>query len=138
MLSYNTKQREMLLHYFAEHIDESFSAQELAQAFAEDEISISAIYRNLSALEKDGKLQRIDRKHSRKTYYRYNAFDTCKDCLHLSCKKCGKTFHLNHTGAIQIMDTLSNTENFALDKSNTILYGICGNCNRKQTDKKET
>ncbi len=127
---YMTKQRKILLRYFNEHIDEPISAQQLSAALAKHSISLSTIYRNLAALEKDGKLQRIGKKESRKAYYRYKAFDECRECLHLSCKKCGKTFHLNHTGANKIIDTLSDTENFSLDKSDTILYGICGDCKK--------
>ena len=127
---YITKQRKILLKYFQEHIDEPVSAQQIATALEGQDISVSAVYRNLSALEKAGKLQRISRKDSREVYYRYTAFDKCRECLHLSCKKCGKTFHLSSSGADKIIDALSDTENFSLDKSDTILYGICGSCKK--------
>lgn len=131
MSQYMTKQRKILLDYFKEHVDEPVSAGQIASALKEEHaISTSAVYRNLSALEEAGKLQRISRTDSRETYYRYKDFDSCKECLHLSCQKCGKTFHLNHAGAEAIMTALSDTENFSLDKAETILYGVCGACKK--------
>ena len=130
MSAYMTKQRKALLSFFSAHQDEPVSAQQIAGYLKNDNISISAIYRNISALEQDGKLQRISKTDSREVFYRYKAFDACKGCLHLSCKKCGKTFHLNDADADNIVNTLALTENFSLDKADTILYGICAKCNK--------
>lgn len=130
MPQYATKQRKAMLAYFQAHIDEPVSAQQIAEGLADANISVSAIYRNLAALEKDGKLQRVSQSDSRETYYRYKAFDQCKDCLHLSCKKCGKTFHLGHQGVSAIERALTDGENFLLDKSDTILYGVCEKCRK--------
>ncbi len=129
MTKYLTKQRKMLVDYFDKHTDEPVSASEIAADSEMTGISLSAIYRNLSALEKEGKLQKITKSETRETFYRYKACEECRDCLHLSCKKCGKTFHLNRSGAEQIVTALSDTENFSLDKADTIIYGICGKCN---------
>ena len=131
MSQYKTKQREILLTYFKEHIDEPVSAGQIADALRETHaISTSAVYRNLAALEEAGKLQRISRPDSREAFYRYKDFDSCKECLHLSCQKCGKTFHLNHAGAAAIVNALSSTEDFSLDKAETILYGVCTACKK--------
>ena len=128
MPKYITKQRKMLIEFFNEHTDEPVSASLIASKLKPKGISVSAIYRNLSALEKDGQLQRVTKRDSHEIYYRYNGCEECRDCLHLSCKKCGKTFHLNHSGADRIVSALSDTEGFSLDKSETILYGVCGSC----------
>ena len=127
---YMTKQRKALLGFFNCHKDEPVSVQQIADSLKSENISVSAIYRNISSLEQEGKLQRISKSDSREVFYRYKASDTCKGCLHLSCKKCGKTFHLNNASADNIVNTLSSTENFSLDKADTILYGICGNCKK--------
>ena len=131
MSRYMTKQRKILLHFFEEHVDEPVSAGQIAEALQKEyPISTSAVYRNLTSLEQEGKLQRISRPDSREAYYRYKDFDSCKECLHLSCKKCGKTFHLNHAGAAAIVSALSDTEDFSLDKAETILYGTCTACKK--------
>ncbi len=56
MAKYLTRQRKRLLEYLSEHTDEQMSARQIADALATDEISVSAVYRNLSALEEEGLL----------------------------------------------------------------------------------
>lgn len=130
MSQYITKQRQVLLKYFEEHIDEPVCAKNIMKDLKNENISASAIYRNLAYLEKEDKLQKISINDSGETFYRYKAFEKCRGCLHLSCKRCGKTFHLNTPGTKSIESTLSDTENFTLDRSDTILYGICGDCGK--------
>ena len=51
MAKYLTRQRKRLLEYLSEHTDEQMTARQIADALTADNISISAVYRNLSALE---------------------------------------------------------------------------------------
>ena len=51
MSGYNTKQRRALLTFLGEHPDELLSARQMADALAEKQISLSAVYRNLAQLE---------------------------------------------------------------------------------------
>lgn len=90
-----TKQRKILLDFLSAHTDESFSAKQIAAELADQNISISAVYRNLAELEADKKIQRITKGRWREVFYQYIDDDECKQCLHLSCKRCGKTYHLN-------------------------------------------
>ena len=66
------------------------TARQIADALAADNISISAVYRNLSALEEEGLLKRSVREGTREVFYQYIAAEECKDSLHLSCRVCGK------------------------------------------------
>ena len=58
MAKYLTRQRKRLLKYLSEHTDEQISARQIAEDLAADQISISAVYRNISALEEEGLLKR--------------------------------------------------------------------------------
>lgn len=131
MPQYMTKQRKLLLDFFQKHIDEAFSAQQIAALLGDEKISVSAVYRNITALEKDGKLQRINHADGHMAYFRYKAHKKCLGCLHLSCKKCGKTFHLDHDSADRIEKAIIGAEDFSLDRSDTILYGVCHECKEK-------
>ena len=134
MSKYITRQRKEILSYLSTHTDELLSAQEIGDALKEENVSLSAVYRNLGELEAEGKLRRGTRGGSREIYYQYIGAETCRDCLHLSCKKCGKTFHMHSDGAEQLVDAVAKLEGFTVDKSDTVLYGICGDC---QNDKGE-
>ncbi len=127
MPKYMTKQRKLLTEYLSRHTDESLSANRIAEALC-DKISKSAVYRNLSDMEAEGKLRRVAADGSREVIYQYVDEEKCHDCLHLSCKKCGKTYHMNCTVAENIIKDISDSEFFDIDKEKTVLYGICKDC----------
>ena len=123
-----TRQRKALLDYLSRHADQTLSAQEIAAALEGEGVSLSAVYRNLSELEAEGKLRRTDRGGAREAYYQYIDADACKGSLHLQCKKCGRTFHMDASGAEQLLGVVEKTEGFAVDKADTVLYGVCEIC----------
>ena len=126
-----TKQRKALLNYLSMHADERLSAKQLEDALKIEGISISAVYRNLSELEKEGKVRRVNNSGSREVFYQYTDGAHCKDCLHLSCEKCGKTYHMNSAVAQTLIENLAQSDEFTIDKANTVLYGVCGDCRKK-------
>lgn len=128
MGKYQTKQRKIFLDFLASHPDQSFSAAGIAQALQAEQISISAVYRNLCDLEKEGRVRRISKSGSREVYYQYAAAECCKAHLHLSCKGCGKTFHMGLPHAEQLIRAVEAGEGFAIDKTDTVLYGLCADC----------
>ena len=103
MARYLTRQRKQLLEYLSEHTDEQMTARQIADALTAESISISAVYRNLSALEEEGILKRSIRENTREVYYQYIAAEECKDSLHLSCRVCGKSIHLGEKEAEQLL-----------------------------------
>ncbi len=130
MAKYLTRQRKRLLEYLSEHTDEQMTARQIADALTADNISISAVYRNLSALEEDGILKRSIRENTREVYYQYIAAKECREHLHLSCRVCGKSIHLDEADTTQlIQNTLRNT-GFQIEKTETILYGVCEGCRK--------
>ena len=54
-----------------------------------------------------------------------------KGALHMSCVKCGKTFHMASGNAALFAKHLAQSEQFTLDAADTILYGICSDCKGK-------
>ena len=131
MPKYMTKQRKALLSFLSAHADEELSARQIAQTLSGEGISISAVYRNLSALEQEGKIRRVSKNGSREVFYQYTDCTACKNCLHLSCEKCGKTYHMSMEGAQTLIDALAQSDEFTVDKSNTVLYGVCKSCRKK-------
>ena len=68
MSKYMTKQRKALLAFLSAHADEELTARQMEQALSEQGISISAVYRNLADLEKEGKVRRSSKSGSREVY----------------------------------------------------------------------
>ena len=130
MSKYMTKQRKTLLDFLAQHADQSLSAKSVAQALPS--LSVSAVYRNLSDLEEEGRVRRVSQGGSREVYYQYSDAEACQGCLHLLCNRCGKTFHMDHSVAKLLEESLADTEQFRIDRANTVLYGICASCQKKE------
>lgn len=128
MSEYMTEQRKRLLDFFGKNHDKCFSARDVAEALKDENISISAIYRNLSRLERDGLLSRTVKKGSRESYYQGMLSDNCRDKIHLSCIKCGNTFHMDNEISAALLDGVSRNDGFTISKSKTVLYGICESC----------
>ncbi len=131
MPKYITKQRKALLSYLSRHADEKLSARQMEAELGGEGISISAVYRNLADLEKEGKVRRVNCSGSREVFYQYTEGEHCRECLHLSCEKCGKTYHMNNAGAEMLIQNLAQSDEFAIDKANTVLYGVCKECREK-------
>ncbi len=128
MPKYDTRQRRALTEYLCRHHDESVSAKAIAAALGEQGISQSAVYRNLTALEAEGKVRRVAAPGSREALYQFADADECRNSLHLSCTKCGRTFHMALPDTVLLETSLAQNEGFAIDKSSTVLYGTCGDC----------
>lgn len=128
MQKYSTKQREVLLKLLSDNADKPMCVGDIAAAVGSENISLSAIYRNLSALEDEGKVQRLTLGGSKKVYYRFTGAKECEKHLHLSCSKCGKTFHMDVPETNLLINNVLSGSNFKIDSANTVLYGICGNC----------
>lgn len=58
------------------------------------------------------------------------AAEECKDSLHLSCRVCGKSIHLGEKEAEQLLHSTFESTGFQIDKTETILYGICADCRK--------
>lgn len=128
MAKYITKQRRVLLEFLNGHSDEVLSAKQIFENVKQYGISESAVYRNLSSLLKDGEIKKVSRAESETLYRFVGTHADCKSALHLSCKKCGKMFHLSDTTTNALLKSLESADNFNLDKSDTVLYGVCNKC----------
>ncbi len=129
MPKYVTKQRKLLIDYLARHTDESLSAGQIARALA-DTVSKSAVYRNLADMEAEGRLRRIAGGGAREVVYQYSDGASCGGCLHLSCKKCGKTVHMEKQVADALVDRVAESDHFSIDKGETVIYGVCASCQK--------
>ncbi len=128
MANYMTAQRKKLIDFLRSHPDKQFSAREIAEQLDGESISVSAVYRNLSSLENSGFVSRSVQKGSRDSYYRYTASEHCKDCIHLTCTKCSKIFHLSSTLADRMENDLFKSEGFTVSRPGTVIYGVCKTC----------
>lgn len=130
MQAYMTQPRKRLLSYLHSHADQTLSAGQIAADLPE--ISVSAVYRNLAALEQDGAVRKLAKAGSREVFYQYMKAEECRDHLHLSCRKCGKTFHMDEAETEALVESIARLDGFAVDRSETVLYGTCEECRNQK------
>ena len=63
-------------------------------------------------------------------FYQYMKAEACRDHLHLSCKKCGKTFHMDEAETEALVEAVAKLDGFEIDRSETVLYGLCEDCKK--------
>lgn len=128
MAKYQTEQRKLLYTLFSNHPHEMFSAKKIKKLLESESVSISAVYRNLAELEAEGLVRRLAKSGGREAFYQYTGTDDCRDHIHLTCKKCGKTIHMATEDTDTLVESTSKHKNFIIDKTETVLFGICGAC----------
>ena len=125
---YDTKPRQLLQAFFAAHPDEAIPVSTIAAWLSSYGISQSSVYRNLSVMENEGTIRKVAKEGFREAAYRYLKAQRCGHMLHLSCIKCGKTYHLDLPSSENLISSVQNDAQFEIDSSSTVLYGICANC----------
>lgn len=130
-MNYSTEQRNSLLLFLGENPDKMFSARQIEEALCGKEISKSAIYRNLAELESEGKIKRNSKSGSRESFYQFFDCNSCRTHIHLSCRKCGKIFHLDDSAAENLVSSLEKNAGFEVSLGESTLVGICRSCGEK-------
>lgn len=128
MIKYKTEQRKILQDLFFDHPHELLSAKDIQNAIGKETISISTVYRNLAGLERDGLVRRYIKNGSKEAYYQYTGTRECRDHIHLTCERCGKTVHMALEDTNELVQSVSKYNNFSVDRSTTVLFGVCGAC----------
>lgn len=130
MRKYQTEQRKKLIAFFKENIHKSYSAQEIRKALLRENISLSAVYRNLNDMENEGLVCKIKEEKSHSALYQYIDPVECAGIIHLKCQSCDATFHLNRSVS-QMLTSLAK-EDFAFEINDTgaFLYGKCKACSQ--------
>ncbi len=130
MPKYVTQQRKKLLSYLSRHTDTLLSVREIADYLQGEDISRSSVYRNLADLEVEGKVRRGCKGAAREVFFQYVGAAGCRDHLHLYCRRCGKTIHIDADLTDLFVGAVEKLEGFEIDRSASVLEGICGACRK--------
>ncbi len=128
---YITKQRKALLNFLKKHSDEPLSVKMISSALENENISPSSIYRNIAMLEAEGVVKYFAKNSAGDNLYRYVKSEHCQNSLHMACRSCGKCFHMDNIQAEKLIKDIEKNSGFLIEKSETMLYGICENCKKQ-------
>lgn len=133
MSGYNTEQRKILIDFMSKNSEIPFTIEELIIALQNDTniVSVpgrSTVYRLMNKLVEEGVVKRFVKGHSRHFHYQIVASHHCHDHIHMKCTKCGKLYHMDNAQTEKILCEVLSSMNFAVDKEETTLYGLCKTC----------
>ena len=132
--SYNTKSRQKIMEYLKNNIEKTVTVDDIfcyLQTIGYS-VNITTVYRAVERLAGEGKLLKYTTDDGKKSSYQYVDQNTlCHDHLHLQCSECGKIIHLDCDCMKDILAHISAEHDFNIKCNNTILYGQCKDCKRK-------
>lgn len=130
-LSYQTKQRAVILNFLTANAGETYDVDSLYEALTKrgEKVSRTTVYRMLKKLEEEKSLVSfIDTNHKR-TLFRFNPHrDTTDDRIHLQCTTCGKIEHLDCSYLSSFEAHLQAEHHFKLSPTERVFPGTCEKC----------
>ena len=127
-----TRHHLLILAYVNEHKDAYFSAYDVFKYFNMHDISVSiaTIYRQLDKMIEDGILHKYRDLETNAALYFFVDKESKHACdAHMKCMECGKIYPLQCTITKEFAGHIENEHHFFIDMDETILYGICEECN---------
>jgi len=132
--NYKTKQREAVLGYIMSLGGSHVTAAQIIRHFDDNgaRIGRTTVYRHLDRLTEGGRLRRFVTDGVSGSCYQYAGDETRNDTsLHLKCEGCGGLAHLSCEALDALERHVSDEHAFRINSAKTVLYGVCGECQRK-------
>ena len=120
---YKTIQYKSLCDFFERGAKEQYTSDEIIEAVCPEGAGKSTVYRQLAKMTETGELRKFhDGKH---ILYQYSHISPeCGSHFHLKCNGCGRLG--------EVARHMAADHGFALDMRQTVLYGLCAECIKKE------
>ena len=132
-MPYITKQQQAVLRCLKERENQALSAGELAQALRLSgcSVGLATVYRQLEKLAQEGTIHKIATQDGALYQYCPHPEDH-QSCFLIRCSTCGKVIHLDcaHLQALRLH--LQAAHHFQMDPRQTILTGLCADCQQRE------
>ena len=128
-MNYNTKQKDAIKTLIeAKTVD--FSAKEICQELADENVSQATVYRTIDQLAEQGRLKKIAAEHGEA---RYQYLDDCLESGHcyLKCDQCGQIEHVDCHIVSELASHIQDEHGFVTNPHDITLAGTCKNCTER-------
>lgn len=134
--SYQTRQQEAVVQLFHQRPEDCLSAEEVYQLLDAQGLTVgkTTVYRSLTRLCEGGALRRYAPQGSGDCA-RFQLNPCSESHLHIRCVACGALEHLHCGEMEQFKQHIHQSHGFTLDEGQTMLYGRCRECSRKEQTK---
>ena len=115
---YKTIQYKSLCDFFERGTKEQYTSDEIIEAVCPGGAGKSTVYRQLARMTETGE-------------------PDCGSHFHLKCISCGRLIHLNCDRISEFASHMAADHGFTLDMRQTVLYGLCAQCSKKEVGKQQ-
>ena len=124
--NYNTRQKEAILAFLAEHKDSHVTAAQIKESTG---IGKTTVYRLLNSLAENNQIRRYSSDGATPARYQFaKTLDDCRSHYHFKCEDCNMFFHIECETLDSLKKHFKDEHSFSVDYSKTILYGTCEKC----------
>ena len=132
---YKTIQYKSLCDFF-ERGTKQYTSDEIIEAVCPGGAGKSTVYRQLSRMTETGELRKFH--DGKRILYQYSHISPdCGSHFHLKCISCGRLIHLNCNRISEFASHMAADHGFTLDMRQTVLYGLCAQCSKKEVGKQQ-
>jgi Fur family ferric uptake transcriptional regulator len=134
--SYKTRQRELIWEYLRANSDRHVGAQDIVEHLRRQGTAVgkSTVYRALDRLVEQGVLRRFYLEEGMSACYQLILENgRCHEHFHLKCLSCGRLIHMECSLLQEIQGHILEEHRFRIDQSKTVFYGLCEDCEKKDT-----
>ena len=125
---YSTKQRNIILELFHEHLDEKLTAEEIMRMLHESNNTVSkaTLYRNLDMLASKGIICKVLLDNLCSCYIYKSEKNTMS--INFCCDQCGEIVQIKSPFISKMNTKIEKEFNCLIDKAKTVIHGICNKC----------
>lgn len=134
-VSYATASRRRILDYLKSRRDQTVTAGDIDAYLKQQgyEVNITTVYRYLDKLTKEGTvIKYVAQKGSQSAYQYVERGHHCENHLHCKCICCGRIIHLECAFMEELSEHIRKEHGFTLQCRNSVLYGVCKECEKKE------
>lgn len=136
---YKTKTRVQILDFIRDNHSNTISVSDIMDYLKSigSTVNQTTVYRYLEKLCDEHIVVKYPDKSGKKSVYQFiDKQNDCANHLHLKCTQCGKLVHMDCSFIDKLSKHLKKNHNFVIQYKGNILYGICKDCQKKNSKKK--
>ncbi len=137
--SYTTRQRTYILACLQENRMRHVTVKDIMDYLNQKGVPVgqTTVYRYLEKLARDGLVYKYHSAEQDSTCFQYaEQSGTCHSHYHLKCLRCGRLIHLECHLLDELAEHVAREHQFQIDHFQTIFYGCCQACGKKEADAK--
>lgn len=127
---YKTRQRALVEEILQKSGGAHLTADEIVSRLTAQNESVgrTTVYRCLERLTAENRVRKYVTAGESACYQYIGGEKTCEEHFHLKCVQCGRLIHMECSHMNELADHVAAHHGFTVDKTQTVLYGVCAKC----------